>query len=231
MGPRSRELLAALTDADLSNEAFPFATSREIDLGYALVRASRITYVGELGWELYIPTDVATHVYDTIVAAGDGVGLRHAGFHALNSLRIEKAYRHWGHDMTDEDTLLEAGLSFTAAWDKPGGFIGREALLRQRERGLARRLAIFALEDPEPLLYHNEPIWRDGRLVGRISSAMYGHTLGRSIGLGYVANDAGPASAEWIAAGSYELEVATERFPAAVSLRPPYDPRNERIRS
>ncbi len=231
MGPRSRELLAALTDADLSNVAFPFATSREIDLGYVLVRASRITYVGELGWELYVPTDVATHVYDAIVAAGERVGLRHAGYHALNSLRIEKAYRHWGHDMTDEDTLLEAGLAFTAAWDKPGGFIGREALLRQRERGLARRLAIFALEDPEPLLYHNEPIWRDGRLVGRISSGMYGHTLGRSIGLGYVRNDDGPAGAEWIAAGSYELEVATERFPAAVSLRPPYDPRNERIRS
>jgi len=231
MGPRSRELLAALTDADLSNEAFPFATSREIALGYALVRASRITYVGELGWELYVPTDVATHVYDTIVAAGERVGLRHAGYHALNSLRIEKAYRHWGHDMTDEDTLLEAGLAFTAAWDKPGGFIGREALLRQRERGLARRLAIFALEDPEPLLYHNEPIWRDGRLVGRISSGMYGHTLGRSIGLGYVRNDAGPATAEWIAAASYELEIATERFPATVSLRPPYDPGNERIRS
>ncbi len=231
MGPRSREFLASLTDADLSHEAFPFATSREIDLGYALVRAARISYVGELGWELYIPTDVATHVYDTIVAAGELIGLRHAGYHALNSLRLEKAYRHWGHDVTDEDTLLEAGLGFTAAWDKPAGFIGREALLRQREVGLGRRLVSFALDDPEPLLHHNEPIWRDGQLVGRISSAMYGHTVGRSIGLGYVRRDDGPCTAEWVTDGRYELEIATERMPATVSLRPFYDPGNERIRS
>jgi 4-methylaminobutanoate oxidase (formaldehyde-forming) len=230
MGPRSREFLATLTDADLSNVAFPFGTSREIDLGYALVRASRITYVGELGWELYIPTDVATHVYDTIVAAGDGFGLRHAGYHALNSLRIEKAYRHWGHDMTDEDSLLEAGLGFTAAWDKPGGFIGREALLRQRDAGLARRLAVFTLDDPEPLLHHNEPVWRDGALVGRISSAMFGHTVGRSVGLGYVRREDGPVTAEWLAVGLYEIEIANERFAAGASFRAPYDPGNERIR-
>ena len=231
MGPRSRELLAALTDADLSSEAFPFATSREIDLGYALVRASRITYVGELGWELYVPTDVATHVYDTIVAAGERVGLRHAGYHALNSLRIEKAYRHWGHDMTDEDTLLEAGLGFTAAWDKPGGFIGREALLRQRDAGLARRLAVFTLDDPEPLLYHNEPIWRDGVLVGRVSSAMFGHTVGRAVGLGYVRREDGPVTADWLAEGWYEIEIADERFAAGASFQAPYDPTNERVRA
>ncbi len=231
MGPRSREFLSTVTDGDLSNAAFPFATSREIDIGYALVRASRITYVGELGWELYIPTDMATHVYDAIVAAGESVGLRHAGYHALNSLRIEKAYRHWGHDMTDEDTLLEAGLGFTAAWDKPDGFIGREALLRQREAGLARRLAVFMLDDPEPLLYHNEPIWRDGALAGRISSAMFGHTVGRAIGLGYVGREDGPATAEWLAAGRYEIEIADERLAASVSLRGPYDPENARIRS
>ncbi len=231
MGPRSREFLSTVTDGDLSNAAFPFATSREIDIGYALVRASRITYVGELGWELYIPTDMATHVYDAIVAAGDAFGLRHAGYHALNSLRIEKAYRHWGHDITDEDTLLEAGLGFTAAWDKPDGFIGREALLRQREAGLARRLAVFMLDDPEPLLYHHEPIWRNGELVGRISSAMFAHTIGRAIGLGYVGREDGPATAEWLAAGRYEIEVADERLAASVSLRSPYDPENERIRS
>src|SRR5450759_5212598 len=166
MGPRSRELLASLTDADLSNAAFPFGTAREIDLGMAFVRAARVTYVGELGWELYIPTEFATHVYDTIVAGGDAFGLRHAGYHALNSLRIEKAYRHWGHDITDEDTVLEAGLGFAVAWDKPGGFLGREALLRQRGSGLegrvgglARRLAAFTLTDPEPLMLHHEPIW------------------------------------------------------------------------
>jgi 4-methylaminobutanoate oxidase (formaldehyde-forming) len=231
MGPRSREFLSTLTDADLSNVAFPFTTSREIDLGFALVRASRITYVGELGWELYIPTDVATHVYDTIVSAGDGFGLRHAGYHALNSLRIEKAYRSWGHDMTDEDDLLEAGLGFTAAWDKPGGFIGREALLRHRDAGLSRRLAVFTLDDPEPLLYHNEPIWRDGELVGRISSAMFGHTIGRSVGLGYVQREDGPVTAEWLAGGAYEIEVANQRFPGRASFRAPYDPANERTRA
>jgi heterotetrameric sarcosine oxidase gamma subunit len=231
MGPRSRELLASLTDADLSNAAFPFGSAREIDLGFGFVRAARVTYVGELGWELYAPTEFATHVYDEIVAAGEVFGLRHAGYHALNSLRMEKAYRHWGHDMTDEDTVLEAGLGFTVAWDKPGGFIGREALLRQRKAGIRRRLAVFTLDDPEPLMYHNEPIWRDGVLVGRITSAMFGHTIGRSIGLGYVRRDDGPVSAEWLAGGRYEVEIAAERFPAGASVRAPYDPSNERIRS
>lgn len=230
MGPRSREFLSRLTDADLSNAAFPFGTVREIDLGMAFVRAARTTYVGELGWELYVPTEFATHVYDVLVEAGDAFGLRHAGYHALNSLRIEKTYRHWGHDMSDEDTLLEAGLAFTAAWDKPGGFIGRDALLRQREAGVRRRLAVFTLDDPEPLMYHNEPIWRDGVLVGRITSAMFGHTIGRSIGLGYVRRDDGPVTAEWLADGRYEIEVATERIPAGASFRAPYDPTNARIR-
>ena len=231
MGPRSREFLQRLTDADLSNAAFPFGAAREIDLGLAFARAARTTYVGELGWELYVPAEFATHVYDTLVEAGGPFDLRHAGYHALNSLRMEKAYRHWGHDMSDEDTLLEAGLAFTAAWDKPGGFVGREALLAQREAGVSKRLTVFVLEDPGPLLYHNEPVWRDGELVGWITSAMYGHTVGRSIGLGYVRRKDGPVTADWIAAGRYELEVGLERFAAAASLRAPYDPTNARIRS
>ncbi len=231
MGPRSRELLASMTDADMSNVAFPFGAAREIDLGFAFARAARTTYVGELGWELYIPTEFATHVYDAIVDAGGAFGLRHAGYHALNSLRMEKAYRHWGHDMSDEDSLLEAGLGFTAAWDKPGGFVGREALLAQREAGVARRLAVVTLADPEPLMYHNEPLWRDGALVGRITSAMFGHTVGRSIGLGYVRRGDGPVTADWIAAGSWEVEVAGERLAAGASLRAPYDPTNARIRA
>ena len=231
MGPRSRELLASMSDADLSNDAFPFGAAREVDLGLAYVRAARTTYVGELGWELYVPTEFATHVYDEIVAAGEAFGLRHAGYHALGSLRMEKAYRHWGHDMSDEDTVLEVGLGFTVAWDKPGGFVGREALLRQREAGIARRLAALTLADPEPLMYHNEPIWRDGELVGRITSAMFGHTIGRSIGLGYVRRADGPITADWLAAGAYEVEVATERFPASASFRAPYDPTNARIRA
>jgi 4-methylaminobutanoate oxidase (formaldehyde-forming) len=230
MGPRSRDLLAILTDADLSTAAFPFATSQIIDLGYARVRASRITYVGELGYELYIPSEFAQSVYDEIVAAGRPFGLRLAGYHALNSLRMEKAYRHWGHDISDEDTPLEAGLQFAIAWNKPGGFVGREALEQQRAAGLRRRLVAVALERADRMLYHNEPIWRNGELVGRISSAMFGHTIGAPLGLGYLANSGAPVSSEWIASGRYEIEVADERLPARVSLRPFYDPANERVK-
>ena len=230
MGPQSRELLATLTDADLSNAAFPFATSQVIDLGYARVRASRITYVGELGYELYIPTDFAQSVYDLIVGAGAAHGLRLAGYHALDSLRMERGYRHWGHDISDEDTPLEAGLQFAIAWDKPGGFVGRETLVRQREAGVRRRLVALALERADLLLYHNEPIWRNGELVGAISSGAFGHTLGRSLGLGYVANGGAPVSAEWITAGEYQVEIASERIPARVSLQPFFDPAGERVR-
>lgn len=230
MGPKSRDLLSRLTDADLSNEAFPFATSRMIDLGYARVRASRITYVGELGWELYVPTEFAQGVFDVIAAEGAAVGLCLAGYHAMNSLRTEKAYRHWGHDITDEDTPLEAGLGFAIAWDKAGGFIGRDALLRQRERGLKRRLVNVALSDPGKLLYHNEPIWRDGVLVGRITSGMFGHTIGKPLGMGYVENAQGLATAGFIKDGRYEIEVAGERIPADVQLRPFYDPANLRVK-
>ena len=143
MGPNARALLQSICPNDLSNDAFPFATSQEIELGYAIVRASRITYVGELGWELYIPTEFVAGVYDAIVAAGAAYGLKHAGYHALNALRMEKAYRHWGHDITDEDTPLEAGLGFAVKLDKPGGFIGREALLAQKQAGLKQRLVQF----------------------------------------------------------------------------------------
>jgi 4-methylaminobutanoate oxidase (formaldehyde-forming) len=231
-GPRSRELLGRVSPADFSNAAFPFGRSREVELGYAIVRAARVTYVGELGWELYVPTEMAEHVHERLVEAGDGLGLRHAGYHAMNSLRIEKAYRHMGHDISDEDSPLEAGVGFAVAWDKPGGFIGRDALLRRRDAGLSRRLVTFTLDDPEPLLYHNEPIWRDGALVGRTTSGWYGHTLGRAVGLGYVdAGKPGAATAEWILGGSYEIEIATVRYDATPSLRPPYDPLGLRIKA
>jgi 4-methylaminobutanoate oxidase (formaldehyde-forming) len=222
MGPKSRDLLQALTPADMSNEAFPFATSQEIELGYALVRASRITFVGELGWELYIPTEFVLGVYDELLAAGETVQVVHAGYHALNSLRMEKGYRHWGHDITDEDTPLEAGLGFAVKFDKAGGFIGREALLRQKEKGIEKRLVQFRLDDPEPLLYHNEPIWRGDEIVGHITSGAYGHTLGSCIGLGYVT---GAIDGE-----KFEIEVAGVRFAATTSLRPMYDPKNANIR-
>ena len=230
MGPKSRDLLQSLTPADLSNEAFPFATSQEIELGYALVRASRITYVGELGWELYIPTEFATGVYDSIVAAGEDFDLQHVGMHAMNSLRTEKAYRHWGHDITDEDTPIEAGLGFAVAWDKPGGFIGKDALLEQKKNGVKRRLVQFALDDTDPLMYHNEPIWRNDEIVGYISSGMFGHAVGKSLGMGYVKNDDG-VDAAWVNEGSYEIEIACERFTATASLRPFYDPKSERVKA
>lgn len=230
MGPNSRKLLTRLTDTDLSNNAFPFATSQIIDLAYARVRASRITYVGELGWELYIPTEFAQGVFERIWEAGNGLGVKLAGYHAMNSLRMEKAYRHWGHDITDEDSPLQSGLGFAVAWNKPAGFLGREALLRQKEGGVDRRLACFALEDPSKLLYHNEPIFRDGQLVGRITSGMYGHTVGASLGLGYVGEPAVKISPEFISAGRFEIEVAGERVSAKASLRPFYDPTNRRVK-
>ncbi|MDH3440275.1 MAG: FAD-dependent oxidoreductase [Gammaproteobacteria bacterium] len=229
MGPNSRDLLQSLTPADMSHAAFPFATSQKIELGYAIVRASRITFVGELGWELYIPTEFMQGVYDEIVSAGESFGLAHAGYHALNSLRMEKGYRHWSHDITDEDSPLEAGLGFTVKFDKPGGFIGRDALLKQQQDDLRRRLVQFKLEDPEPLLYHNEPIWRDNEIVGHITSGAYGHTLGGCVGLGYVHTNTG-ASDEDILSANYEIEVAGERFAAEASLQPMYDPTNSKIR-
>ncbi len=230
MGPRSRELLQTLTPSDLGNDAFPFATSQEIEIGYGIARASRITFVGELGWELYIPTEFMLGIYDEIVAAGKAFDMTHAGYHALNSLRMEKGYRHWSHDITDEDSPLESGLGFAVKFDKPGGFIGREALLQQKESGVSRRLLQFRLQDPAPLIYHNEPVWRDDSLVGHITSGAYGHTLGGSVGLGYVAVDSN-AEASTALDGNYEIEIAGDRFAADVSLKPMYDPGNGRIRN
>jgi 4-methylaminobutanoate oxidase (formaldehyde-forming) len=229
MGPNSRALLQSLSPDDLSNEGFPFATSREIELGHAIVRASRITFVGELGWELYVPTEFIQGVYDEIVGAGEAFGLKHCGYHALNSLRMEKAYRHWGHDITDEDTPLEAGLGFAVKLGKPGGFIGREALLRQKETGVRQKLVQFLLKNPEPLLYHNEPIWQGDRIAGYVRSGMYCHSLGAAGGLGYVtAPNSGVLGP--IGADDYEIEIAGVRYPAVASLRPLYDPENRRIR-
>ena len=230
MGPKARDLLQGLTDGDLSNGAFPFGASREIEIGGGKIRASRISYVGELGWELYIPTKAATGVFDAVAQAGEAHGLVPAGMHAMQSLRIEKAYRAWGHDIGDQDTALEAGLGFAVAWDKAGGFIGRDALSRQRQKGLSRRLVQFILDDPEPLLYGREPILRDGKITGYVTSAMYGHTLGGAVGLGYVKHE-GVLDADFIAAGSFEIEVAGLRCPARASLSPFYDPKSERLRA
>jgi 4-methylaminobutanoate oxidase (formaldehyde-forming) len=234
MGPRSRELLTALSGADLSNGAHPFGWSHEIDIGYARVRASRITYVGELGWELYMSAEHCLDVYERLIEAGSAYGLKLAGYHAMAACRIEKGYRHWSHDIGDEDTPLESGLSFTCAWDKPGGFIGREALLAGRSRGAPfKRLVQVQLADDSPaapLLHHEEPILRDGAIVGSIKSGAWGHRLAKSLGMGYV-SFAGGVTRDWLESGHWEIEVACVRHPAQVQLEPWYDPRNERIRS
>ena len=231
MGQKARDLLTTITSSDVSHNAFPFGQSKVIEIGNALVRATRLTYVGELGWELYIPMEFAQGVYDEIISAGEKFGLRHVGYHAMDSLRLEKAYRHWGHDITDEDTPLEAGLGFAVAWDKSCGFIGRDTLLQKRQIGPARQLAQFKLLNPENLLYHNEPVWRDGVIVGYLSSGAYGHTLGAAIGMGYISDPTGgTVDAAFIEGGNYEIEIACERVPATASLRPLYDPANSRIR-
>ena len=230
MGPKSRRLLSRLTEADLSNQAFAFATCREIDLAYARVLALRISYVGELGWELYVPSEFAAALFDAVVEEGKADGLVLAGYHAMESLRLEKCYRSWGHDITDEDTPLEAGLGFAVAFDKAADFIGREALVRQQEEGLKRRLVMFALHGAEPIFYGNEPIWRDGEMAGYISSGFFGHTIGAPIGMGYV-ECAGGVDAEYVKSGSYEIEVAGQRYPAQASLRPFHDPKNERVKA
>ncbi len=233
MGPKSRALLEKLSGEDLSNAAFPFGRSKEIEIGYARVRASRITYVGELGWELYVPAEFAAHVFDTLMEAGQEFGLKPAGMHGMNNARMEKGYRHWGHDIGDEDTPLEAGLGFVVSWNKPD-FIGREVLLRQRERNVRpKRMVALSIEDGGPggpLLYHEEPIYRDGIIVGSTTSGAFGHRVGKPLALGYVRNADG-VTEDWIKAGDWEVEIAWERVPAKVQFEPFYDPKGERIRA
>lgn len=230
MGPKSRELLSRLTPADLGSDAFPFSTSREIALGHATVRASRLTYVGELGWELYIPVEFAAGVYEDLVEAGEDLGLVHAGYYALESLRLEKGYRAWGHELTPDDTPLEAGLGFAVAFGKDADFIGRAALERQKQEGVTRRLAHFVMRDPDAVLWGGELILRDGKPVGDLKSAAYGHTLGGAVALGYVSSADG-VDADFIRSGSYEIENAGMRIPALCRLRTPYDPKSLRVKA
>ncbi|MDP4033316.1 MAG: glycine cleavage T C-terminal barrel domain-containing protein, partial [Pseudorhodobacter sp.] len=225
MGPRSRDLLAAVSPNDFSNAAHPFGTAREIEIGMGLARAHRVTYVGELGWELYVSTDQAAHVFEALEAADRGLVL--CGLHTLDSCRIEKAFRHWGHDITDEDHVLEAGLGFAVKTGK-GDFIGRDAVLRKQDEGLARRLVQFRLTDPEPLIFHNEAVVRDGVIVGPVTSGAYGHYLGGAVGLGYV--PCAGQSAEQVLGSSYEIEIAGRRHAAVASLVAMHDPKSARVR-
>lgn len=230
MGPKSRDLLSRLTPDDLSNEAFAFGTSREIGLGQAVVRATRLTYVGELGWELYVPVEMAAGVYEDLVDAGEEFGLMQAGYYALESLRVEKGYRAWGHELSPDYTPFEAGLGFAVSLAKNTGFMGREALLEQKSKGLKKRLVQFVLEDPEAMLWGGELVLRDGEPAGDIKSAAYGHTLGAATGLGYVNNGAGVDRA-FIEAGTYEIDIAGEVVAAQAHLRTPYDPKAQRVKA
>jgi sarcosine dehydrogenase len=230
MGPRSRELFARLTDADMSNAGFPFATAREIGIARAPVRAARITYVGELGWELYVPVEFAAGVYAAIHEAGADLGLADAGYYAIDSLRMEKAYRAWGRELTVEDTPFQAGLGFAVRLDKPGGFIGRDALLRERDAPLTRRLVTLVLDDPGALPLGDEPIVCDGRIAGAVTSAAYGHTLGRAVAMGYLRHPDG-VDAALLDGAALELEIAGDRFKARGSLRAPYDPQGLRVKA
>jgi glycine cleavage system aminomethyltransferase T/glycine/D-amino acid oxidase-like deaminating enzyme len=230
-GPRSRELLGRLSSADLSNDEFPYMTAREIDLHYARVLAMRVTYVGELGWELHVPAELALTVYDALLETGADLGYRNVGLGALGSLRLEKAYRDYGLDIDNTDTPLDAGLGFAVAWDKPGGFIGRDALLATRTSGPPkRRLVPIIVEDPEPLMYGGEPVLRDGRWLGYVRAAAYGHTLGGAVGLAMLEDEAGiPADA--IVGGRFEIDIAGTHYPARASIRPLYDPDRLRIKA
>ena len=227
MGPKSRDLMSAVSPDDLSHKGFGYATAREIEIGLGIARAHRISYVGELGWELYVSTDMAAHVFETLRDAGADHGLKLCGLHTLDSCRIEKAYRHFGHDITDEDHVLEAGLGFAVKTAKPD-FIGRDAVLRKQDQGLGRMMLQFQLEDPAPLLFHNEAILRDGKIVGPVTSGNYGHALGGAIGMGYV--PCADQTAEDVLASRYEIDVAGVRHKARASLTPLYDPKAERVR-
>ena len=232
MGPKSREVVGAATGADLSTEAFPFGAVREVEIGSAPGRAARVSYVGELGWELYAPVDQARHVFDRVMEVGDAHGLKLAGMHALDSGRIEKKFVHFGHDVADVDTPVEAGMRWVCRMNKSVPFVGRDAIARQLEsnRVQPKRLLQFLLVDPEPLLFGHEPVLRDGEPVGYLTSGNYGHTLGGGVGLGYAKHDGG-VSREWVADGAWEVVVEGERIAAKASLGALYDPKGERARS
>ncbi len=228
MGPKARDLLQAVSPDDFSNAAHPFGMARQVEMGMGHVRAHRVSYVGELGWELYVSADMAAHVFETLIEAGADHGLKLCGLHAMDSCRIEKGFRHFGHDITCEDHVLEAGLGFAVSKTKTD-FIGRDAVQRKRDEGLQYRMVQFRLTDPEPLLYHHEPVLRDGEIVGYLSSGNYGHHLGGAVGLGYV--PCAGETAQELLASRFEIDVAGSKVAAEASLKPLYDPKSERMKA
>ena len=231
MGPKARFVLGPLTDASLTNTDFPFGTAEMITVAGINVLALRMSYVGELGWELYLPNAQAVDLYDALVSAGEPHGLAMAGYHAMNTLRLESGYRHWGHDITDEDTPIEAGLGFTIGWDKPNPYHGRTALEAQRDRPRNKRLIQFRLEHPELLCYHDDPILRNGEPVGSTTSSMWSYVEDRCLAMGYLrrAGNEGVVQ-DWLDTGRFEINVGGELIPATPSIRSFYDPRNQRVR-
>jgi 4-methylaminobutanoate oxidase (formaldehyde-forming) len=228
MGPKSRDLVGKLTNADLSNEAFPYSTAKEIDVAYARPWALRMSYVGELGWEFYIPSMFAPAVFDAVMAEGKQFGLRLVGMQAVNSLRLETGYRHWESDITPDDTPYEAGLGFGVRLEK-GDFRGRDALLNKKEAGLTRKLVMFTPEAPDIMLYGSEPLYRNGLWMNNLTSGAYGFKIGSAVGMGYVKNGDNITD-QWVLDGKYELEVEGKMIPARVHIRSPYDPQNQRPR-
>ncbi len=228
MGPNARALMQAVSPNDFSNAANPFGTMQQIEIGMGLARVHRVSYVGELGWEIYISADMCAHVFETLAAKGEDLGLKFCGMHMMDSCRIEKAFRHFGHDITCDDHVLEAGLGFAVKTDK-ADFIGRDAVLRKREEGLSRRMVQFKLADPDVMVYHNEPILRDGAIVSYLTSGAYGHHVGAAVGMGYVPCRTDETAAEMLAS-AYEIEVAGRRVAASASLTPIHDPKSERVR-
>ena len=224
MGPASRDIVQSLTQADMSEEAFPFATNQQIDVGSCLVRANRMSYVGELGWELYVPTEFAVHVFDLLMEAGEPHGMELAGYHTLNSLRFEKGYRHWGHEVTPDDNPVHSGLNFAVDWDKD--FRGKEALAEAKAFGNTRRLIQVAVHDESVLLHHHEPIYRDGVRVGYVTDGMWGHTVGAAVGMAWAYRpgdevEAGErADKAWIESGNWQIELPGRMVDAKVQLRP-----------
>jgi glycine cleavage system aminomethyltransferase T/glycine/D-amino acid oxidase-like deaminating enzyme len=231
-GPKSRELMQSLTKVDLSNEAFPFRAVTEIDIGFARVLCVRITYLGELGYELYIPAEQAVHVYDRLVKAGEPLGLQHAGLKALASLRMEKGYRDYGHDIDNTDSVLEAGLGFAVDLKKPDGFIGKDAVLKKKAEGpLKRRILQVLVKDPEPLMFHAEPIWRNGKRAGYVRAASYGHTVGGAVGLAMIEGGTEVVDQKYLDAGTWEAEINGKRYPAMPSIKPLYDPEMKKVKA
>ena len=231
MGPNARELLSRVCKSDLSNEAFPFSTIQEIDIGYATCFANRMTYVGELGWELYIPTEFTVGVYEDLMSAGENLGLKDVGYYALEALRIEKGYRAWSRELTPQVNPYEAGLGFAVALDKKTPFIGQQALREFKAAGgeLKRRVVLFILDDAEPVLWGGELVLRDGKAVGDLRSAAYGYTFNSAIGLAWLQTDQ-VINKDYLSSGTWEIDIAGTRYPATAHLRTPYDPMNERVK-